>query len=178
MNSREGGSDGGESFCVLGIDQSTKASGWCLDVPGKDPEVGLAKTAADRRVAVYSAYNRARSYGMSVVAVLEDHRSFGFSRGNMSVKSLLGMGAARGAWTQELECAGVRDVHLVTPLDWRKLVLGLKGNVSGETAKQAAQLYAFSVLGVATGSDEAEALCLAKYGRDFLRPKPRRRGKV
>lgn len=165
-------------FVVLGIDQSTSSSGWALiGEPVGSRRAGIAKNAEQIREVMHEAKSFAGP--LPIVAVLEDHRSFAFSRGNMSVKSLLGMGAARGRWQQELEAAGITDVHMVEPRVWRKAVLGLSGNASAERAKEAAIAHASLLLRRVASSDEAEALCIALWGTCNLWPKPvkRRRAK-
>lgn len=159
-------------FVVLGIDQSTKSSGWAIR--GVYPATSGVATGAD---GIRAVVDRAKSLSMGrpVVAVLEDHRAFAFSRGNMSVKSLLGMGAARGRWQQELEHAGIDDVHMVEPRVWRGKVLGLGPRVSGEQAKAAARRHAAAVLGFCVSDDEAEALCIALWGEMNLQPKVKRK---
>jgi Holliday junction resolvasome RuvABC endonuclease subunit len=167
-------------FIVLGIDQSTKSSGWAIVDVGATLAVrsGVAKKSAEVRSVVEGVVLLARSSELPLVVVLEDHRSFAFSRGNMSVKSLLGMGAARGRWQQELDVAGATDVHMVGPKEWRKAVLGLAGNATAERAKEAAQRYARLTLGKDLGNDESEALCIAMWGVRNVTPKAaKRRGR-
>jgi len=162
---------------VLGIDQSTRSSGWALiGEPHGSRRVGVAKGAAD----IVDVLHEAKSFAgpLPIVAVLEDHRSFAFSRGNMSVKSLLGMGAARGRWQQELEVFGITDVHMVEPRVWRREVLGLRGNTSAEAAKEAAARHAAFVLRREVSSDEAEALCIALWATRNVQPKPVKRRKA
>jgi hypothetical protein len=163
---------------VLAIDQSTDSSGWCVLRPdGKCPIIGVAKAAPARRTAVREATALAAKLELPLVAVLEDHRSFAFSRGNMSVKSLLGMGAARGRWEQLLEEHGVRDVRQVEPRVWRGKVLGLSAKVNGETAKRAAVLHALAVTGVTLADDAAEAFCMALWAQRNVAPAVRRKAR-
>ena len=177
-------------FAVLAIDQSSDSSGWALHVQARafDPthpyertgftRIGLAADAAARRGVVESAKREAARWNVPLGAVLEDHRSFAFARGNMSVSSAMGMGAARGRWEQELEAAGIRDVHLVEPRVWRKAVLGLGGSVKGDSAKAAARLHARAVLGTEVSDDEAEALCMALWAERALTVRTLRGGVV
>lgn len=163
---------------ILAIDQSSKSSGWAR-IDGLSVDVGIAKTAADRDAVCGEMASRyATDDGVaSVVAVIEDHRAFSFSRGNMSVRSLLGMGAARGRWEQALEIHGIRDIRYVEPRVWRSKVLGLGPRASGEQAKAAAVRHAYEVLGYEVGHDAAEALCMALYAQRKFKdeqPKPRK----
>lgn len=163
-------------LAVLAIDQSTDSSGWALLAKGVGPLMGVAKTADERREAVCDATSLASSLGLPLVAVLEDHRSFAFSRGNMSVKSLLGMGAARGRWEQLLEEHGV-DVHQVEPRVWRVKVLGLGASTRGDVAKRAAVLHAFAATGVTLADDAAEAFCMALWAHRNVSAPVRRKAR-
>lgn len=167
-----------EACVVLAVDQSTASSGWALLVPGSPAALGVARTAAERRAVVDAACLAADSFGLlelPIVAVLEDHGAFSFSRGNMSVRSLLGMGAARGRWQQLLEeCVPARYVHMVEPRVWRRAVLGL-GNVTAAQAKAAAVLHARAVTGSVVGDDAAEALCIALWAQRNVRPAAKRK---
>lgn len=162
---------------ILAIDQSTRASGWHLSRDGRTVESGVATNARERRSAVLAAFELALSTDDAVIAVLEDHRSFAFSRGNMSTKSLLGMGAARGRWEQELESHSIKDVRHVEPKVWRKAVLGLGANTPKERCKETARLYAKAVSGKDMDDDEAEALCIGAYAAKNFAPRKRRKAK-
>jgi len=162
-------------FAILAIDQSTDSSGWAMLTRVMCPLVGVAKTAPARRLAVHEATSLAAKLELPLVAVLEDHRAFAFSRGNMSVKSLLGMGAARGRWEQLLEEYGVRDVHQVEPRVWRVKVLGLGPSTPGAVAKRAAVLHAYAATGVTLADDAAEAFCMALWAQRNVAPPVRRK---
>jgi Holliday junction resolvasome RuvABC endonuclease subunit len=163
-------------LAVLAIDQSSDSSGWCLLAPPMCPLLGVAKGAQDRRGVVHDSAAIAAQHDRLLVAVLEDHRSFAFSRGNMSVKSLLGMGAARGRWEQLLEEYGV-DVHQVEPRVWRVKVLGLGASTRGDVAKRAAVLHAFAATGVTPADDAAEAFCMALWAQRNVAAPARRKAR-
>lgn len=147
---------------VLGIDQA-RSSGWCIATPA-DFASGVVKTAEGRAGVVAAALRTAEANGLRLVTVLEDHSGFAMSRGNLSMASRIGLGAARGWWEQALEERGVSDVHTVEPRVWRKAVLGL-GNVKSEQAKAAAVLHARAVTGQVLPDDAAEAVCIALWAR-------------
>jgi hypothetical protein len=176
-----GAATGRESaFQLLAIDQA-ETSGWAFALVG--PEIrqftwaGTAKTAAERADVVRQAAERAALHGVDLYVVLEDHGDFHFGRGNMSVRSLLGMGAARGRWAEALELAGVPKsrISMVTPKAWRRAVLGLGGNAKAEHAKAAAQLHARAVLDYDPGPDAAEALCILLWGERNVVVKKKRK---
>lgn len=180
QNDPDGALCNARHFAILAIDQSSDSSGWATRFPPysrQTTRVDVAKDAVRRRDVVQRFMLAATQLDVPMVAVLEDHRSFAFSRGNMSVSSAMGMGAARGRWEQELEAAGIRDVHLVEPRVWRKAVLGL-GNAKTEAAKAAARLHARAVLGCDVGADESEALCMALWAERALMVRAVRGGGV
>lgn len=162
------------TLAILAIDQA-RASGWALIVPGLQSRAGVARKAYERRAVVQEATVVAALHGHALVAVLEDHRAFHFGRGNMSVKSLLGMGAARGRWEQLLEEHGVRDVRQVAPSEWRRRVLGLRSRTRAEDAKRAAVLHAQACLGAVLLDDAAEAYCMALWAERNVEAAPARR---
>ena len=164
---------------VLAIDQSCDSSGWCVMVDGRIEYSGVARNAVERASAVDTAYRMAEARGLSLIAVLEDHRKMRISRGNASPASLQGMGAARGRWEQVLEMHGITDVRMVEPHVWRKAVLGLKRNVKRDDAKDAANVYAHALLGRAPESDdESEAIAMAAYAAREYQPKKTRKRKA
>jgi len=160
---------------VLSIDQA-KCSGWallnaplCTERP-TTLGIGTAKSAEDRRCVLGRAME-AGDIG-ELLVVLEDHSRFFFARGNASIASLLGLGAARGRWEERLSDAGHPESmrFTVTPQVWRREVLGLAGNVKAERAKSAAVLYATACGSRDVTADAAEAYCLGVYAARVLMP--------
>lgn len=165
---------------ILAIDQAA-TSGWAMArvTDGKVSELrsGTAKTSDERKAVVsqlvwadYIVSAQAMPVPSQhalkhVQVVFEDHGGFHFGRGNMSMASVLGMGAARGRWLEQLEGVGLKKsrIQSVSPKAWRKAVLGLAGNASSERAKQAALLYARAKYGLSCTDDEAEALCMLAW---------------
>ena len=102
----------------------------------------------------------------SLAVVFEDHGGFKFSRGNMSVRSVMGMGAARGRWLEALELVGVKTsrIYRVSPETWRGAVLGLSKRVKADVAKAKAVEWARAVTGmVEVQTDAAEALAILHW---------------
>ena len=162
---------------VLAIDQAA-VSGWAVCSARasvcKVEMSGVAKTAFERRDAVDKALCLATKVKSDLEVVMEDHSGFGFSRGNMSVKSLLGMGSARGRWLEVLDLYAWVQPSYVAPSKWRQSVLGLGQRVKGAVAKKAAQDYVHAAIGRKVGPDEAEAICIALWGaREISGPRTR-----
>lgn len=164
---------------VLAIDQAA-TSGWailsCAPMSLRLVEMGVAKTMAERERVVWQARDAAHNIYEWLV-VMEDHSDFHFGRGNASVASLLGMGAVRGRWEEQLDRAQhpAKLRAKVTPKTWRKAVLGLPGNATAERAKEAAIAYVVACLTISEGADRpehnaAEAYCMGAYAARELLP--------
>lgn len=125
--------------------------------------VGVAKSASDRARVIHGALAICDGDPSCLAVCFEDHGGFKFSRGNMSVRSAMGMGAARGRWLEALELAGVKSskIFRVSPEVWRREVLGLSRTVKAERAKETAVLWARATLNRAeVDVDSAEALAI------------------
>jgi hypothetical protein len=110
----------------------------------------------------------------SLLVVIEDHSDFFFGRGNASVASLLGMGAARGRWEEQLDIHShpAKNRFKASPGEWRKAVLGLSNRTPAHHAKAEAVRYACAFdVSTAFEHDAAEALCLAVYCAGTLLPR-------
>lgn len=153
---------------LLAVDQAATsgfAIGLLAGVQARAITVGTARSAAERGKAIETAIALTRVQNETLAdihVIFEDHGDFYFGKGNGSVPSLLGLGAARGRWLEQLELAGVKKgkVCKVATKDWRRAVLGLAGNASAERAKSAAVTHARAVIGQDVEHDAAEALCI------------------
>jgi hypothetical protein len=96
----------------------------------------------------------------ALVAVVERWTAGG-ARGHAQ---WLGLGAARGRWLEALELAGVPESRIVGvyPQTWRTALAPLPRK-TGEQAKASAVLVARGLLGREPSTDEAEAVCMARW---------------
>lgn len=152
---------------ILALDQA-EVSGTAIGALADQTQlvgvmVGVADTAVLRAKIVQAALACCGGDPSGIAVCFEDHGGFKFSRGNMSVRSAQGMGAARGRWLEALELAGIkeRQMYRVSPEVWRRDVLGLSKHVKAERAKAAAVMWARAVLNQAdVQTDSAEALAI------------------
>ena len=145
-------------FTVLAIDPGA-TGGWCIRTLGSWYS-GTAKSASDRRAACEAALLAADTNHAPLVVVAEQWTAGGI-RGHAQ---WVGLGGAWGRWAEALELAGVpaKRIVRVYPQTWRKLLAGLPRR-TGVEAKASAQLVARSLLGRDVGTDEAEAVCIARW---------------
>lgn len=162
---------------VIAIDQA-ESSGFasCPYRPGarlvaSEYRVGVALTPSERLAALTAASEAAGGWEHLAV-VFEDHSDFYFGRGNASVATLLGLGAYRGRWEEQLDTHEHprSHRHKVTPKVWRRAVLGLASNVAADRAKATAQMYAHAALGHGHGHDASEAFCILRFACLSLLP--------
>lgn len=100
-----------------------------------------------------------------VAFVYEDHSDLYFGRGDTSVKTILGMGKGLGVWLDALDRAKHPESmrFSVTAKQWRKAVLSLPGNTSGEKAKEEAVLFVQRKYGQEVNHNAAEAICMMEW---------------
>lgn len=158
---------------LLSIDQA-QCSGYAVGLLHDAPAYrsfeligsGVVKKCVERSTVLNQAIALAGLDVDELVVILEDHSDFYFGRGNASVASLLGMGAARGRWEEQLDIQGhpLKHRYKATPGEWRKAVLGLPRNATAERAKAESVRYAMAFDQTREFSpDAAEALCMAVY---------------
>lgn len=128
---------------------------------------GVAETATERQTVVTSTVDLAAERALPIVVCAEDHSSWG------SKKVIFGLGRAWGQWLHALELASIDDIHQVRPQTWRKVALGLPGTAKADLCKAVAVEAATALLGRPAGPDESEAVCLAIYAAQTLKPKRR-----
>lgn len=162
---------------VLGIDPGA-TSGWAVVLRG-DPTgaIGIARTAPERRDAVMYAQQVADRSGLPLVVVAEKWSAGGWA----SHTTLLGLGAAWGAWREALVECGVPERRVVRVLTqtWRAAVLGGGNRRGGRDWKREAVEWARRALGREVGPDAAEALAIAVWGAragEVAEKMPKRRG--
>lgn len=149
---------------ILAVDQGAR-SGWALFRVGKLVASGVATKAAQRKAAVDRAVALSRITNMPLVFVYEDHSGIP-ARKKGNTRTLLGMGAARGRWEEQLDMAGVPKPRRlkVRPETWRRNVLGLRLFTPRDVAKTAAIRFVVAAYGVDAKDDEAEAVCIGHWG--------------
>ncbi len=150
----------------MGIDPGA-TSGWAVMVRGMvTGAIGVARTADERRDAVLYAQRLAEINALPLVVVAETWSAGGWA----SHATLLGLGAAWGAWRESLRECGVPESRIVRVLTqtWRAAILGGGNRRGGRDWKAEAIRWAERAIGAALcrrlTADEAEALCMAAWG--------------
>ena len=145
-------------FTILAIDPGA-TGGWCVRTPGSWTS-GSVKSASDRRGVCEAAVLAADTNHAPLVVVAEQWTAGGI-RGHAQ---WIGLGGAWGRWAEALELAGVPSKRIVRvyPQTWRKMLAGLPRRTGAE-AKASAQLVARGLLKRDVGTDEAEAVCIARW---------------
>lgn len=162
---------------VLGIDPGA-TSGWAVVLRGEPTgAIGIARTAIDRHHAIMSAIQIADRNSLPLVVVAEKWSAGGWA----SHTTLLGLGAAWGAWREALVECGVSERRVVRVLTqtWRAAVLGGGNRRGGRDWKREAVEWARRALGREVGPDAAEALAIAVWGAragEVAEKMPKRRG--
>jgi hypothetical protein len=170
---------------VIAVDPGAIA-GWAIAADGVIVASGSAKNITER----IDALDKLEAVLMGdvderVVAVLETW-TVGGGRGRdgqgtrWTPQTMIGLGASRGRWLEQLALAGLPDRRIVsvTPSTWRGAILdGLRRRTTDE-CKASAQMVARLRLGHEVGPDEAEAVCIAlwaMHAREVrgLFPKPK-----
>jgi hypothetical protein len=143
---------------ILAIDPGN-TGGWCIRTPGSW-SAGAAKSAVERRGVCDAAILAADTNHTPLIVVAEQWTAGGV-RGHLQ---WVGLGSAWGRWAEALELAGVPKSRIVRvyPQTWRKVLAGLPRR-TGKEAKASAQLVARSLLHRDVGTDEAEAVCIARW---------------
>lgn len=145
--------------------------------------IGVARTADERRDAVSEALRLALINALPLVVVAETWSAGGWA----SHSTLLGLGAAWGAWRETLAEHGIsaRRVVRVLTQTWRAAILGGGNRRGGRDWKAEAIRWAERAIGAALvrrlTADEAEALCVASWGSragEVLERMPKRRAAV
>lgn len=164
---------------VLGIDPA-RVSGWSIFARGKYVTSGVAKTQADRELAVRIANAESGGEDIPLVVVAERWNP----GGKWYTATKVGIGTAWGLWLAELERIGLpkRRVVRVYPQTWRAAVLGMGGRGATTEACHQAALARANTLhhASATSSDEAEAIAIAEWGTrsgEVAAVLPKRKGK-
>lgn len=160
---------------VLGVDQASKRSGWCIKNAGKyvdSAELDTFDVETVRRV-IGAALTLAQSSGLPCVLVLEGHSMRAFGPHSFAIPSYL-VAAKRlwlTEWAREAKPHGHAGKHCVAALSsWRAAVLGgAYVRKSREECRDAERLAAlaqtdFAKHPLALGGDEAPAICIATYG--------------
>lgn len=148
-------------LCVLLAVDTACTSGWCISVAGEREDSGEVDTldAAELARVVRCAVNLGEARALPVVLVLE--APWG---GSMAV--LVALGAARERWLRawrDVDQAAGRVVRVV-PSTWRSAVLGGRFvSAPREETREQEQLVARAIVGRAVGSDEAAAVCIARW---------------
>lgn len=128
------------------------------------PRVGVMNTPESIAATVASAI--ALAGGVQHLAVVfEDHSEVPAGKGRTSA-TLLGMGAARGWWEQQLRISGHPKSRCfkVTMSDWRKRVLHIARRLDTDRLKAAAMLHCERKYRQALiGHDAAEAACILEW---------------
>lgn len=148
-------------LCVLLAVDTAATSGWCISVTGQREDSGEVDTldAAELARVVRCAVDLGEARALPVVLVLE--APWG---GSMAV--LVALGAARERWLRawrDADQASARVVR-VKPSTWRSAVLGGHYvSAPREETREQEQLVARAIVGRAVGSDEAAAVCIARW---------------
>lgn len=172
---------------ILACFDQARSSGFAI-VETRDPGVpmrslvgpenvllfGVARTFQQRAAAMdvlrSAVERRSLSWRADVYAVFEDHSKVPARKGRSTATSL-GMGAARGAWDEQLSQLGVPKGHrLKVPVHmWRSAVLGLRPSTPGEDAKRRAVTYVAACTRVQeVQHDAAEAFCIGLYAANWV----------
>lgn len=154
---------------VLGLDQAAR-SGWAIAVSHDHiASSGAASTCAERFAVVQLSLELARQRGAGLVVYFEDHADIPARKGR-GTETVLGIGAARGRWEEQLEMNGSQRKrwHRVSPRDWRKAILSLPARAREKTCKAAAMGTVGQFMrprrAVVDDPDEAEAMAIAIFG--------------
>lgn len=169
------------AVCVLAADQSSKNSGVALGIrprpclPAELVMVEEVRTVQHRLEVVRFAVRKARSEGVPLVAVFEDHSGVPLSAGtkykmnrgkdrpDRNTRVVLGMGDARGRFREQVELHGIRHT-MVQPSIFRPKVLGISKYTPTEAAKREACDWARRKFGVNQGHDVGEATAIMWWG--------------
>ena len=147
---------------VLGGDPGARGGWAAIDLaePGYVAS-GVACSAIERQTAIASYVTG------STLVVLESWTA----GGEWGVAQMLGLGSQRGRWLEALELAGVPESSIVGvyPQTWRTTLAPLARR-TGEEAKRSALLVAKAIAKRPLAStDEAEAICIAKWAAEVVR---------
>lgn len=162
---------------ILGIDPAA-TSGWALLAPSKGPAALLGhgtttrthKGAAERRRVVEAADLHARSFGVPLVVVREDWAGRWSPRrgkGGTNTRTVAGLGAAWGEWSQVLLERRIPHARIVkvTTGEWRRALFGVSRLPSGAWDAMAANYVRAGWGAKGLTDDEAEAVCVAAWGQ-------------
>jgi hypothetical protein len=154
-----------EIRAVLAIDQAADSGvAMCELALPKKVRVGVMNNHGSRRVAIMGALQLAMTWpGLAVV--FEDHSEVPAGKGR-STATILGMGAARGRWEEQLDMMGhPKSLRFkVTMSDWRARVLGVSKRLDSDSLKRAAMLHCERKYSQALiGHDAAEAACILEW---------------
>lgn len=150
---------------VLAVDPG-KVSGYALFCRGELQDSYEVTSADVREYCVNHAVNLSDNERLPLVVVAEKWTAGGWR----SAASMIGLGAAWGAWAEQLERYGVpkRRIMRVYSQTWRAAVIGgaQRSSAAWKTAAmQRARPVFKGVHGTSTfvGPDEAEAICIGLW---------------
>lgn len=174
-----GGAAMSELKVILALDQAS-TSGIAMGVLGgvhlRAVVAGTARKHTDRAKVIEAATVLAGGVLADVAVMFEDHSDIPASRAR-NTATILGMGAARGRWEEQLDLAGHPQSmrFRVTSEEWRGAVLGRRfAKAPTEKAKAEAIRWATAFMSRIGGSGDAldhnaaEALAMAVYGAASL----------
>lgn len=157
---------------VLGIDPGA-TSGWSLYASGAYVASGAAKSCAVRTTVIEAllalvAREGHTSLGAApVVAAVESWTVGGKRRDKVdhwTPAVMIGLGASRGRWLEQLAIAGLPDRRVVSvvPQTWRTILAPFPRTTT-EQAKASAVRLARAIARREVGPDEAEAVMLGRW---------------
>lgn len=143
---------------ILSIDPA-RTSGWAL-VRESGWRTGVAKTASERFAVVANAV-----LAPGLVVVMETWK-LGGGRGGRprTTSTIVGLGAARGRWLEQLELAGhpKRRVVSVDLGTWSQCILG-RSRLTTAQRDAMVRMRARATLGREVSDDEADAVAIALW---------------
>lgn len=142
--------------CVLLAIDPGAVSGSATFVRGELVSFSDGAGAALREATARSAAMQAYAQDLPLLVVMEE-----WGGRFASWKTAIGIGAARGAWEQAIELAGVRPDHVVRMhvQTWRSRA-GIGKRIDANAYKRAAQAIAKSIYRVNAGQNAAEAIVM------------------
>lgn len=146
---------------ILAIDPG-QSSGWAIAVSGRPTVWGRASTHAERSAACELADVEADRHDMALVVVAEKWTAGGWA----SHTTLLGLGAAWGAWRSAIEEAGIKRSRIVRVYTqtWRARVLRPRWGATTEQLKHLSASMASAWTGeIIADHDVADALGILRW---------------
>jgi len=143
---------------VVGIDPSTKASGYAVFSGGKllYAAKAPARTAAEVTHLVDWLIDQHVETGAPVLVAIESAYC------GVNVRTGLQLAELRGRISQECERRGWR-VTLVSPAAWRKTTIAPPPKMKRKELKALSVAYAYTKFGLTVTDDVADAVCIAEH---------------